>query len=115
MKRFTFTGESSAANTAHTHVLGISGDTEWVDIKSLTVSSRGGDISADVGVTIYDNNTERWTVWLRSAQIFGGHFPNIGIIPIKNNIMKIHTDAGGANVIVAVSCVYKCLKVTEAF
>lgn len=115
MKRFTFTGECSASNTANTHTLGVPGDTAWVDITSLTISSRGGDISADVKVTIYDNNTERWSVSLRSGQVFGGHFSNIGIIPIKNGVMKIHTDAGGASVYMVVSCVYKCLTSTEAF
>ena len=112
MRRLTYTSESTA-NATKTHILNIPGKTKWVDVKSLTISTRGADVAADISITIQDDGAPRWKVWLRSAQIFGGHFPNIGVIPLSSGKMKIVTAAGGSGVIVTVSCVYKCFKDIE--
>ena len=122
MKRFTFTGESSAAPAGTWHTLGIPGDTDWVDIKSLTVSTRAQDQVADIGITILDASALqtgiiRWKGVLRNAKEYGKHFPNIGLIRIKNKGLMIHTDRGaakgGAGVYVVVSCVYNCYTADE--
>ena len=117
MRRLTYTAECSAADGATTHTIPMPGDTRWVKIESLTVSTRGADIAADISITIQDvqpyKTIERWRVWLRNAQIFGGHFASIGTVHIENGIMRIHVDAGGAGVITDLSCVYKCLKDNE--
>ena len=118
MKRFTFTGESSGAATGAWHTLGIPGDTDWVDIKSLTVGTRAGDLTADCSVKIIDASADqtgiiRWQGQLRNAKEYGKHFPNIGLIRIKNKGLRIHTDKGGAGVYIAVSCVYNCYTADE--
>ena len=119
MKRFTFTAESSAADMGTWHTLGIPGDTTMVDIKSLTVSSRAGDVAADVGITLLDSaaaqsGSVRWKSGLRSAKEWGNYYPNIGMIKITNGGLQLHTDRGGTSVLMVVSCVYNCYNADEA-
>ena len=112
MKRFTFTGES-AANLEKIHALGTPGTTEYVDIISLNISTRGGDVAADTSIQIKDGGIVKWKAYLRSAKEFGKNFPNIGMIKIPG-AFTILTDDAGANVIVTVSCVYDCYTAIEA-
>ena len=101
-----FTGESAADSVA-THTINIPDGTQSVDFKSLTVSTRGADQAADIKVAITDGGRERWIVWLRNAQIHGGHFDSIGKIIMANtpSTLQITTTAAGAGSIVVVSCV----------
>ncbi len=108
MRRYSFTGES-AVNTAKTHTLDTPSTTDWVDIKSLTITTRGGDIAADISIKIQDNGVDRWIAWLRSGKIYGAHFSDIDVIKLNSGVLQIVTAAGGADVVVVVSCVYKSL------
>ena len=100
----------SAANTEKTHTItqptGNKG-TKDIEIRSLTVSTSGGDIGADAGVYIKDNGTIVWSVMLRSAKVFGGHFRFDNYpITIKDGDCTIVTDDAGESVLVHVSVVY---------
>ena len=111
----TFTGVS-AANTAKTHTVTLpkvhatSGAYREIRIHSLTVSTGGGDLSADCTISVQDNASEVWKTELRSGKVFGGNF-NFGDYPIviRNGDLTIVTDAGGANVIVTISAVYSVM------
>jgi len=111
MKRMTYTGES-AANTDGEFALGTPGKTEYVDIISLDISTRGGDVAADAEIQIKDSAEVRWAAFLRSAKDYGKSFSNIGIIKMTD-AFTIYTGQGGANCIVVVSCVYNCLTKAE--
>jgi len=111
MKRMTYTGES-AANTEKTHALGTPGNTEYVDIISLDVSTRGGDVAADASIQIKDGAEARWTAYLRSGKEYGKSFSNLGLMKMTD-AFTILTDDAGANCIVVVSCVYNCLTKAE--
>lgn len=102
------TGESGV-DAAAEHSVPIKSDTNRVDFDSLTISTRGADIAADVKIAIKDGNRERWVAYLRSAQIFGGHFNDIGEIIITNGSCSIETSSGGGSVIVVVSAVCNVL------
>lgn len=97
--------EESAANAAAEHTIPIKTDTSIVNFQSLTVTTYGADISADVKVTIKDGGRERWGFYLRSGVGFGAHFDDIGDIIITNGSCSISTGAAGAGVIVAVSAI----------
>ena len=104
MKRFTFTGESTADATG-THALGKPGNTHWVDIKSLTIGTRGADVAKDVKIEIKDGAEARWVGYLRSAKEFGKEFSDIGMVKMTD-AFTIVTSAAGAAAITLVSCVY---------
>lgn len=101
-----FTGESTA-DAAATHAISIPTGTNLVTFQSLTISTRGADIAADVKVAITVNAREVWIAWLRSGQIHGGHFANIGDIAVDGKALGITTVAGGASCIVVTSAVVK--------
>lgn len=105
MRRFVYTDESSA-NTSKTHTPQVPTNTEYINFESLTISTRGADVAADVGIAIKDGSNTVWKAWLRSGQVFGAHFANIGTIPFKG-VMTIVTDQGGSSVVVVTSCVYQ--------
>jgi len=111
MKRMTFTGDS-AANTEKTHALGTPGNTAFVDIKSLNVSTRGGDVAADASIQIKDGGTARWVAYLRDDKEFGKNFTNLGMIEMTD-AFTILTDDAGSGVIVTVSCIYDCYNIAE--
>jgi hypothetical protein len=110
-----FTGESGA-NAAAVHTISIPEGTTSADFRSLTVSTRGADQAADIKIAITDSGRERWIVWLRNAQIHGGHFSNIGKIILANtpSTLTITTGAAGAGSIVVVSCVFEASVNTNA-
>jgi hypothetical protein len=101
-----FTGESGA-DAAGNHSISVPTGTTSVHFQSLTVSTRGADIGADVKVAITDGGRERWIAYLRSGQIHAAHFNDIGKIILANNpsTLGITTGAGGAACIVVVSAV----------
>ena len=105
-----YTGESGA-DAAATHTINIPAGSNVANFKSLTVSTRGADQAADIKIAITDGGRERWIVWLRNAQIHGGHFANIGNIILANSpsSLTITTGAAGAGSIVVVSCVVEAL------
>ena len=105
MRRFVFTGESTA-NTEKTHTPQVPTNSNVINIESLTVSTRGGDIAADVGIYIKDAGNTVWSAFLRSGQVFGAHFSNIGAFPI-NGAITVVTDDAGSNCIVVTSMVYQ--------
>ena len=131
MKRFTFTGSSSGSTNADEkfkahgsgawHVLGIPGDTAWVDIRSLTVSTsgaRGAETPADCQIQIVDaaanqTGTIKWKSVLRASQDYSRHFSNIGMIKIVNKGLRIHITKPGARTGAVVSCVYNCYSANE--
>ena len=106
MKRFTFTGES-AADTIKTHALGTPGQTYWVDIKSLTIGTRGGDVAKDTSILIKDSAETRWAGWLRNGKEWSAEYNDLGMVKMTD-AFTIVTAAAGANVIVTTSCVYSC-------
>ena len=101
-----FTGESGA-DAAATHSIAVPDGTVSVFFQSLTVSTRGGDIGADVKIAITDGGRERWIVYLRSGKVYSGHFDSIGNIQLSNSpsSLGITTSAGGTGCIVVVSAV----------
>ena len=101
-----FTGESGA-NAAGTHSISVPTGTNYVYFKSLTVSTRGADIGADVKIAITDGGRERWIAYLRSGQVHAAHFNDIGKIILANtpSSLGITTGAGGAGCIVVTSAV----------
>ena len=111
MKRFTYTGESTADATG-THALGTVGQTYWVDIKSLTISTRGADVAKDVKIEIKDASEARWVGYLRSGKEFGKEFSDIGMVKMTD-AFTIVTSAVGAAGIAVVSCVYSCYTQAE--
>jgi len=117
MRRLTYTAECSAADGPAIHTIPMPADTRYVDITSLTISTRGADVSNDISVIIQDvqpyTTISRWQVWLRSAQIFGGHFASIGMIPIEHGNMQISTANGGTGVITILTVVYTCFKLND--
>jgi hypothetical protein len=108
MSRRSYTGESGA-NAIATHTLTVPAGTTHIDISSLTVSTRAADTAADISITINDDNIARWITWLRSAQVFGGHFTNLGKIPVTSGTCTVVTAAGGASCIVITSIVYEAV------
>jgi hypothetical protein len=106
------TGDS-AANTAKTHTItapAVNSGTskkKKVVIHSITVSTKGADIAADVGVLLTKANGETWNVELRSGKVFGGHFNFDHPIDCGHGDVTITTDAGGASVVVTTSVVYE--------
>ena len=106
MKRFTFTGESTADATA-THALGTPGQTHWVDIKSLIISTRGADVAKDVKIEIKDAAEARWVGYLRSGKEWGNTYSDIGMIKMTDAFTIVITAIGAAGISVA-SCVYSC-------
>jgi len=105
-----YTGESGA-NAAATHTINIPDGSNVANFKSLTVSTYGADIGADVKIAITDGGRERWVAYLRSAKVFGEHFVNIGNIILANSpsTLQITTTGGGGSCIVVVSCVVEAL------
>lgn len=95
----------SGANAAATHTVPIRSDTKIVKFESLTVSTQGADIGADVKVSILDGNRERWVAYLRSGKVYDAHYNDIGDIIISNGSCSIKTTAGGASCVVATSAV----------
>jgi hypothetical protein len=108
----SFTGVS-AANTAKTHTITLpkvnvnSSKLKKIFIRSLTISTSGADPANDITVAVNDNGSAVWSVELRAAQIFGGHFKfdNYPIV-IRDGNLTIVTDAAGAGCLVTVSAVY---------
>jgi len=131
MKRFTFTGSSSGSTNADDkflvhgsgawHVLGIPGDTDWIDIQSLTISTsgaRGAETPTDCQIQLVDaaanqSGIIRWKSVLRASQDYGRHFSNIGMIRIVNKGLRIHITKPGPRTGVVVSCVYTCYTADE--
>jgi len=137
MKRFTYTGSSSGSTNANNtlagytfkvhgagnwHTLGIPGDTAWVDIRSLTVSTSGSpdgaDTPVDCNINIVDaaaanTGTVRWHSVLRASQDYSRHFANIGMIRIVSNGLRIHISKPGPRAGSVVSCVYNCYTADE--
>ena len=101
-----FTGES-AADAAASHSISVPTGTTVADFKSLTVSTRGADLAADIKIAITDGGRERWIAYLRSGQIHAAHFSDIGNIILANtpSTLGITTGAGGAGCIVVTSAV----------
>lgn len=98
-------GESSA-NASATHSVSFdTSTTNRIKFHSLTITTRAANIGADVKVSILDGARERWVAYLRSGQIYGMHFDNIGEIIIANGACSITTSAGGAGCIVVTSAV----------
>jgi len=113
MKRMTYTGESTA-NTAKTHALGTPGKTAWIDIKSLVVSTRAGNLGNDITIKIYDAAFLRWESVLRYAHDYGKDFSDIGMIKMDGAFTIVTSDPGVATgAIVVVSCVYNCYTSAE--
>lgn len=102
-----FTGES-AVNTAKTHDLTIPEGSNFAKFFSLTISSRGGDISEDTKIAITDSGRERWIFYMRSGGTGRAHFTKLGKIILANTptSLQITTAAAGADVIIVVSAVY---------
>lgn len=101
-----FFGESGT-NAAATHTIPLPDGCTHADFRSLTISTHGGDVAADVEISILDGGRKRWGAWLRSDKLYGAHFSLIGKIILANKptTLQIYTGAGGANVIVSVACV----------
>jgi len=113
MKRMTYTGES-AANTAKSHALGTPGNTAWVDIKDLTISTRAGAVIQDTSIKIYDAAYLRWEAIIRDTVEWGKEFPDIGMIKMEGAMTIVTSNPGLASgVIVVVSCVYNCYTADE--
>jgi hypothetical protein len=79
-------------------------------IHSITVTTSGGDIAADIGILLTKvSSGETWNAELRSAKVFGGHFPFSHAIDCGHGNVTITTDAGGASVIVTTSVQYEVI------
>jgi hypothetical protein len=76
-------------------------------IHSITVTTSGADIAADVGIAVADNGTTIWNGELRSGKVFGGHFAFPAPIPIRAGNCVITVDAGGASVVTVTSVIYE--------
>ena len=116
MKRMTFTAETSA-NGQITHSLGTPGDTAWVNIKSLIISTRAGLVGKDVSIKIYDGSSLRWEAILRDTKEWKKDFFEIGMIKMEGaftiEISKPAHNVTGTGVIVVASCVYNCYTADE--
>jgi len=95
----------STAGQPKSHVINVPTGSKIAYFDSLTVSTHGADVAADVGITIVNNGRTKWGAWLRSAQIYGAHFSDIGDIELTSNDLTVETTSGGAGVIVSVAAV----------
>jgi hypothetical protein len=100
------TTQDSGANAANALTIA-RGNKKRIFIKSLTVSTSGADIAADISVIIEDNDVDVWKCILRSGQVYGGHFDFGKGLPIRNGDCDIDVSAGGALVVTTVSVVYE--------
>lgn len=111
MATFIKTADSTA-NTAQTLTLtapkvnNTTGNTRYLLLHSLTVSTSGADLAADMGVKITTGSGQTWNVELRSGKVFGGHFEFSHPIVSRGDI-TIVADAGGALVVSTLSVVYE--------
>lgn len=99
---------TSAANTEKTMTIA-RGNKKRIFIRTLTVTTRGGDVAADTNIIINDNGTKVWGAVLRSGKVFGGHFDFGKGLPIRNGACTIVVDDAGANVITETSAIYEVI------
>ena len=116
MAHHTMTGVS-ADNTAKTHTIDApevnssSTNKKKIILHSITVTTSGADIAADVGVLITASHTgDTWNAELRSGKVFGMDkvFGPNGW-DCGHDDVTIVTDAGGAGVVVTVSVHYEVI------
>ena len=115
MSQHLYTG-ASAAGGAKTNTLtapAVNSGTSKVKkilIHSITVTTSGADISADVGILLTKVATsETWNAELRSGKVFGSHFTFPHPIDCGHGNVTIVTDAGGAGVVVTTSVQYEVI------
>jgi hypothetical protein len=114
MSQHTVTA-NSGANAAQTVTLtppfrqGNAAPYKKLVIHSITVTTSGGDIAADIGILLTKPNSETWNAELRSAKVFGGHFDFSHPIDCGHGVSTIVVDAGGANVVTTCSVQYEIL------
>jgi hypothetical protein len=95
----------SAAGAAASYPIGVPTGSHKATFDSLTISTKGADVSADIKVSIIDGARTRWAAYLRNGQIYGAHFNDIGDIQLNNDTLTVATTSGGAGVIVATAAV----------
>jgi hypothetical protein len=79
-------------------------------IHSITVTTKGADIAADVGILLTKvSSSETWNAEMRSGKVFGAHFPFPHPIDCGHGNVTITTDAGGAGVVVTTSVQYEVI------
>ena len=100
---------TSSANTELTVTISLPSNKSRIFIRTLTVTTKGADISGDVDIAINDNETLTYPIALRSAEVCGGHFDFGKGIPIRGGDCTIVVDAGGASVITVVGVVYEII------
>jgi hypothetical protein len=114
MSQHLYTGASAAAG-AKTNTITApkinnnSSKVKKILIHSITVTTSGGDIAADVGILLTKASGETWNAELRSGKVFGAHFPFPHPIDCGHGNVTIVTDAGGAGVVVTTSVQYEVI------
>jgi hypothetical protein len=101
----------SGANAAVTLTIAMGNGKSRIFLRSLTVTTRAADIATDVEVDVKDDGTELWSLSLRAGQLFGAHveFPKNGPVIARAGDMTVVAGAGGAAVLVKISCTYEIL------
>jgi hypothetical protein len=105
--------QDSSANAAQTvtitpPVRTTGGRRKKLVIHSITVTTKGGDIAADVGILVTANG-DTWNAELRSAKVFGGHFDFSHPIDCGFVAATVTVDAGGASVVTTCSVQYEII------
>ena len=115
MSQHLYTG-ASTAGAAKTNTITApkinnnSSKVKKVLIHSITVTTSGGDIGADVGILLTKVATsETWNAELRSGKVFGSHFTFPHPIDCGHGNVTIVTDAGGSGVVVTTSVQYEVI------
>jgi hypothetical protein len=110
--------QDSSANTANTLTLtapdrspssGITVRRKRILIHAITVTTKGADLAADMGVLLTTSTAETWNAELRSGKVFGAHFSFYNPIDcgIEDGNVTIVADAGGASVVSTLSVQYE--------